>query len=388
MKLLLISAFSLILITFSNAYSECDWGSKQCPGERKCIPEDQFCDGQYDCENGKDEDNCAVIVCATGTFDCGNKRCIYERYLCNGIDDCGNGRDESESVCSEPEPPTPDPNWVLGSGCGNRTIEQDLTNIQSRYRIKTNDIQPLIVGGLNAVRGSLPWQVSIQMRWGHFCGGTIIDKKWILTAAHCMDGFSGFHVVAGEHHLMVNEGSEQAMQVERAFIHPKYDDDTVNNDIALIKLQRGLNFNDFIQPACIPKKANEAADYAEGEWLTISGWGNSRPVDPSGNGDEDFPDILQVATVPMISQKDCEDVYETDNPIQESMFCAGKLQVGGVDSCQGDSGGPVVKEVDGKFTVVGVVSWGVGCAYPGKPGVYTRTARFEDWIQTTIRNNY
>ena len=80
----------------------------------------------------------------------------------------------------------------------------------------------------------------------------------------------------------------------------------------------------------LQKKVNEDKDYAEGEWLTISGWGNTHAVTR-----ENFPATLKVATVPMISQKECEKAYATDNPITQSMFCAGKLHVGGVDSCQG-----------------------------------------------------
>jgi len=212
----------------------------------------------------------------------------------------------------------------------------------------------------------------------HFCGGTVIGSKWILSAAHCFsDGADGVVIVAGEHNLGSNQGSEQKIKVDRAFVHPNYNGRTQNNDIALIKLKKDLVFDDYTQPACIPTKANEGADYAPGDWLTISGWGSVR----QSRG----PQVLQVATVPMIAQGKCEQAYP--GMMTSSMFCAGKLGVGGTDTCQGDSGGPVVKKVGGQFTVVGVVSWGVGCARPDKPGVYTRVARFENWVKNTMWNH-
>lgn len=340
MKVFFVFALSLALAQAKNG---CKYAEKECPDGSGCIPDYWFCDGIKDCGDGSDEKNCGG---------------------------------PTAGPTSGPQP-TPNPNPLVG--CGDRKFEHDLSGLEQYNKITRVGEVPFVVGGINAVRGSLPWQVSIQMYYGfHFCGGTIINKRWILTAAHCFeDGHSGVVIKAGEHAMSLNEGSEQKIYVEKSIVHPQYNSRTTVNDIALLKLKQDITFDDYSQPACLPSLSNESSDYKEGEWLTISGWGSTRQAYG--------PDLLQVATVPMISQSKCENAYP--GSIHTNMFCAGKLATGGTDTCQGDSGGPVVKRVGGKFTVLGVVSWGVGCARPGKPGVYTRVARYESWVNSIMQNN-
>jgi len=253
-----------------------------------------------------------------------------------------------------------------------------------------------IVGGSDAVRGSLPWQVSIRrsdvVDNSHWCGGTIIDKRWILTASHCLTRtIRGLGpVVAGEHTLNLSEGSEQKIEVVQQFKHPPWDHPSgigprnMENDIALLKLAQDIRYDKYTQPACLPKLATENEDYKPGNMVIISGWGSTKAVyahDPLQ------PTTLQVAQVPLIADDVCKKEEYHGSDITDSMICAGKLGEGGVDSCQGDSGGPMVMNVGGKYTVLGVVSFGEGCARPDKPGIYTRVARFDKWIQNTMRNN-
>merc|ERR1719378_2017517 len=158
-----------------------------------------------------------------------------------------------------------------------------------------------IVGGSNAQRGSLPWQVSIQT-WYHFCGGTIIGKRWILTAAHCFTrGSNGVKIVAGDHNIRYNDGSEQVIQVERHFTHPQYGGYTQNNDITLLKLSQDLRFDSYTQPACLPKLANEYDDYAPGSNVIVSGWGSTQAAYATRS-----VSALQVVTIPLISDATCK----------------------------------------------------------------------------------
>merc|ERR550534_41399 len=340
------SLFLAVLLSVAFAQGtramSCSPGWWLCPGGTEqgwsCIEAKRVCDGFRNCENGGDEENCDGGTGGTG-----------------GTGETG-GTGGGEISTGE---------------CGKRFFED-------HYSTPTSS-QGYIVGGQSATRGSLPWQVSIKT-YGHFCGGTVINKRWILTAAHCFSG-SGSHgvkIVAGEHRFNYNEGSEQTVKVIRDIVHPRYGRD-MSNDIALLKLEHDLRFDSYTQPACIPEPHNQARDYQSGDEVIVSGWGRL-----SSGGSS--PKTLQMVKVPFISDNTCKRYNVYGSQIKASMVCAGVLR-GGKDSCQGDSGGPLVKMVDGKWTVLGVVSWGAGCAGYNKPGVYTRVAMFKDWINTTINNN-
>lgn len=370
---------STILLTLTAISSVKGWEAScggdflPCPGASPpswtCIPKYSFCDGWEDCPDGGDEKNCDVLPeeCRAAEFNCGDGQCISASRKCDHVIDCNNRNDEAPDTCGS----TDGGDGSGTSGCGKRFFGSS--------SLQHSGSKGYVVGGRNAERGSLPWQVSIQS-YGHFCGGTIIDKRWILTAAHCFtSGSYGVSIVAGDHVLGYTEGSEQKVKVVRHFTHPRYGGRNQHNDITLLKLAQDLHFDKYTQPACLPKKANERNDYAAGNSVIISGWGSTK----ASYG----PSTLQVASVPLISDATCKSWKYYGSQISKSMICAGNLGIGGVDTCQGDSGGPMVKKLQENFTVLGIVSWGHGCARPDKPGVYTRVARFADWIHDTMKNN-
>jgi len=220
------------------------------------------------------------------------------------------------------------------------------------------------VGGSQATRGEFPWIVSLRVG-SHICGGTIVNANWIVTAAHCSDyAASRYTVVAGEHNQNSNEGSEQSRTVSQVLRHPNYNANTFANDIALMRLSTPLNFDTYVQPANIP-----SASFSPAANLVVAGWGTT-----SSGGS--LSSILLKVTVPLVSTAVCQQAYGSD--IRAGMLCAG---TGGRDSCQGDSGGPL----HSGNTLVGVVSWGYGCAVAGYPGVYTSVPYFSSWINQNTK---
>jgi len=226
-----------------------------------------------------------------------------------------------------------------------------------------------IVGGVEARQGEFPWQISLQEYGRHICGGMVMDNQYIVTAAHCVIGSRArnLKVVVGEWNRNSNDPNERTVGVSRIIMNNGYDDRTLENDIALLKLSSTISFNDDVQPICAPT----AGDDYTGTFCTVSGWGTTS----SGGGS--LPSKLRYVNVPVISNFECQQGYGSD--ITPTMVCAGYSN-GGKDSCQGDSGGPLVCKSGNKWQLVGIVSWGYGCADAGYPGVYTRVTEFTSWI--------
>ncbi|XP_026305116.1 trypsin-1 isoform X3 [Piliocolobus tephrosceles] len=223
-----------------------------------------------------------------------------------------------------------------------------------------------IVGGYTCEKNSVPYQVSLNSGY-HFCGGSLIDKQWVVSAAHCYK--SGIQVRLGEHNIEVQEGSEQFITAAKIIRHPNYNSNTLNNDILLIKLSSAAVINAYVSTISLPTAAPSA-----GTTCLISGWGNTL------SSGADYPDELQCLEAPVLTQAKCEASYS--GRITSNMFCVGFLE-GGKDSCQGDSGGPVV--CNGELQ--GIVSWGDGCAQKNKPGVYTKVYNYLTWIKNTMASN-
>merc|ERR1712168_1050289 len=237
-----------------------------------------------------------------------------------------------------------------------------------------------IVGGEEASDGEFPFQVSLRsigaLGATHFCGGSIINENWIVTAAHCCANQSPFsmHVVAGGIKLNNFENEEEPRDVDKIIGHPNYASATITNDACLLKLKESLEWTDFVKPIALPAAGQ---DTPPGTDCTVTGWGT---LSEGGFG---LPNVLHKVTVPVVSDEDCNESYSGHNAIADSMICAG-LPDGGKDSCQGDSGGPFFAGEPGSEELIGIVSWGIGCARKGYPGVYTEVSYFVDWIMETM----
>lgn len=235
--------------------------------------------------------------------------------------------------------------------------------------------EPRIVGGYDAQRGDWPWIVGLIYSGdsnfdGLTCGATLINSTWVITAAHCMIGETTqtLQVVGNLYDLKKDTGITR--NIKRIIVHPAYNQRTEQNDLALLELTQPIT---DIPP--IPN-LNQQTDI-EGSYATAIGWGRL------GENNRKYPSILQEVQVPIASDSDCKRRLDTTS----SMLCAGEI-AGGKDTCQGDSGGPLMLLQQGQWTLVGVTSWGTGCARPRNYGVYTRVSEFIDYIDETINTDY
>ncbi|KAG8200314.1 hypothetical protein JTE90_028498 [Oedothorax gibbosus] len=269
-------------------------------------------------------------------------------------------------------------------------------SLSSQPKVPECGVKPyelFIAGGEASEPHEWPWMTAIFRRHQSsrpktfICGGSLINTKYILTAAHCFVHnykilpASSFVVRVGSHQL--NSGEEYT--VSEVIVHHNHTGSDFFNDIALIKLASDVYVTDKVAPICLPSTDMAAEDFV-GRMATVAGWGDTA-FRTGGSR------TLQHVTIPVVSGEECFAAYSRVKGAaflargSDHVICAG-LREGGKDACLGDSGGPLMlKASEDRWIVVGVVSLGYKCAEPGYPGVYTRVTHYIPWIQNNVKRH-
>ncbi|KAG7177113.1 Neurotrypsin-like 1, partial [Homarus americanus] len=416
-----------------------------CQGNEASLAECDFGGwGVHDCQASEGAGvRCYKVgdECSREQWQCSNGRCIGLPYLCDTVDDCHDGSDEERGMCQAPlevrlvdgkdmeevargegelkkrqgrvevrylgiwgtvcddditleeghccylstRPQTDTTDSVppdgplpesLPSTCGLREVDDN----------PTTSIVARVVSGHTPPPGAHPWMVAINLltRTGptQWCGGAVLGEEYVLTAGHCVFKYPAttYLLKIGDFNTHEEEEEEQEFRVSAVVLHPEYDKGPyLNNDIALLKVEkkngRGIQFGRFVQPLCMVPSRWKYPPYLN---CTVAGWGSLGVT-------LGYSKVLQSALLPILPEETCEaDHVYGPARLTQGMYCAGHME-GGIDTCQGDSGGPMVCFVEGRYTAVGITSWGHGCARPNKPGVYTKLSRYIPWIYSNMR---
>ncbi|KAK6487117.1 coagulation factor X [Huso huso] len=356
------------------------------------------------CNEGFQGKNCEIEIpklCETNNGDCDHFCKVDKDVKCSCVEGYKLGEDGKSCISDDQFPcgllqtsktrsifevvePLPTKELVLHQNMShslqsapesNLTEAENSTDLNPTDTLENENIR--VVGGKECPLGHCPWQALLVNEDGMgFCGGTILNNRIVLTAAHCMNQTKYFTVVLGEFDTLKEEGREMTHHVEKVLIHNRYVQKTYNNDIALVKLKVPIKFSQYIIPACLPNREFAEQVLMNQPFAQISGFGR---VHERGRQSTK----LQKLNVPYVDRHVC--IESSQFKITANMFCAG-YENEEMDACQGDSGGPHVTDHKGTWFVTGIVSWGEGCARKGKYGIYTQVSRYLGWIQQAMNN--
>ncbi|KAL6112577.1 cela1 [Pungitius sinensis] len=249
---------------------------------------------------------------------------------------------------------------------------------EPRY-LEEDAVGERVVGGQVAPPNSWPWQISLQYKSGssfyHTCGGSLIRRGWVMTAAHCVDSPRTWRVVLGDHNINSNEGREQYMSVSSVHVHPNWNSNNVAGgwDIALLRLSSEASLNNYVRLATLPPPGQVLPNNNP---CYITGWGRTQ------TGGQLSAQLKQ-ASLPLVDHRTCSSSGWWGSTVKDSMVCAGGASDSG---CQGDSGGPLNCSVSGQWVVHGVTSFvsSSGCNAYRRPTVFTRVSAYSSWMNSIM----
>lgn len=398
----------------------CESGSIYC-GENKCMNSKTICDGNVDCPYGQDERNCIRLSDRNGDLGKGVLE-VFRFSSHKWTPACVKNWDRSVSptaVCS-----------MLGYNSVNATsvvtqkthrplltsvnVSTDIWKMYSKRRSnlmhefssctpeedfpiaeltcanfecgkvrRSKKATRRIIGGAAASPGAWPFLAAILggPEKIFYCAGVLIADEWVLTASHCIGNHTLIHLDDWTIQLGVTRRNSFTysglnVKVKTVIPHPLYNTQIAHdNDIALFQLSSRVSFHEHLLPVCLPPP--ELKQIKPGELCTVIGWGKREDKNPKAT----YEPIVNEVQVPVIRRQQCDEWLD-NLTVSDGMICAG-VEEGGKDACQGDSGGPLLCPYpgeNGKWYVGGIVSWGIMCAHPKLPGVYSNVIKYIPWI--------
>ncbi|KAF7995573.1 hypothetical protein HCN44_006680 [Aphidius gifuensis] len=241
--------------------------------------------------------------------------------------------------------------------------------------VKQNE-ESRIINGTKATDAQFPFMVSLRraLSGNHFCGGSIISERWVITAAHCMFDSNNYlitkkslYVVGGKTNILMASQTSQKREISKLIAHPNYNAATLTQDVALLLTNRPFEFTQYVKPISMSIKLSSV-----NTMCYAVGWGYLKENGTVSN------DLMFVG-LPLLSSSTCRILL---GPLPRGVICAG-FKEGGKDACQGDSGGPLICDHE----INGIVSGGEGCARPKLPGFYTSVPYYKSWINQVMQSN-